>query len=260
MANGRSEKGVHGAAVATVNNDDSYNNNGVVSVRHQDPPQAAQFKNGGHEWEGGRTPHKKAQGGEASPISRPDHERAHAVADAGINAMDEDDSGNEDDALGDDDDDDANEGANNADDNADDDDDANDIASVERQTQRGRRSNPADRASGWRRATTPTKMLTKRRCSATARTINNDGPGGRKMTNDESASGGRGREPNHDRTVGTAIARTRTVLAGVQDFCQEPIALATLAVLNTPRQATKACWLPKRGPATAGTPTRRAMP
>ncbi len=60
VADGRSKKGVHGAAVATINDDDSYDNNGVVSVRHQDPPQAAQFKNGGHEWEGGRTPRKKA--------------------------------------------------------------------------------------------------------------------------------------------------------------------------------------------------------
>ncbi len=120
-----------------------------MSVRHQDPPQAAQFKNGGHEWEGGRTPRKKAQGGEASPISRPDHERAHAVAGAGINAMDKDDSGDADNALGDDDDNDANEGANDADDDVDDD-DANDIASVGRWTQRGRQSNPADRASGWR--------------------------------------------------------------------------------------------------------------
>jgi hypothetical protein len=156
VANGRSEKGMHGAAVATVNDDDSYNNDGVVSVRHQDPPQAAQFKNRGHELEGGRTPRKKAQGGEASPISRPDHERAHAVAGAGINTMDEDDSGDKDDTLGDDDDDDADEGANNADDDADAD-DANDIASVGRRTQRGRRSNPADRDSGWRRATTPTQ-------------------------------------------------------------------------------------------------------
>jgi hypothetical protein len=80
------------------------------------------------------------------------------------------------------------------------------------------------------------------------------------MTNNESASGGRGREPNHDRTVGTAVARTPTVLARVQDFHQDPIALAALAVLNTPRQATKACQLPERGPATAGTPTRRATP
>jgi hypothetical protein len=103
-------------------------------------------------------------------------------------------------------------------------------------------------------------MLTERRRGATARTINDDGPGGSKMTNDESASGGRGREPNHNRTVGPAVARTCTVLAGVQDFRQDPIALATLAVLNTPCQATKACWLPQRGPATAGTPTRRATP
>jgi hypothetical protein len=155
VADGRSEKGMQCAAVATVNDDDSYDNNDVVSVQHQDPPQAAQFKNGGHEWEGGRTPRKKARGGEASPISRPDHERAHAVAGAGINAMDEDNSGDEDNALGDDDDNNANEGTNDADDDADDD-DANDIASVGRRTQRGRRSNPADWASGWRQATMPT--------------------------------------------------------------------------------------------------------
>ncbi len=173
--------------------------------------------------------------------------------------MDEDDSGDEDNALGDDDDDDADEGANDADDDATDD-DANNIASVWRRTQRGRQSNPADQASGWRRATTPTKMLTERRRGATARTINDDGPGGSKMTNDESASGGRGREPNHDRTVGTAVAQTCTVLAGVQNLRQDPIALAALAVLNTPRQATKACRLPERGSATAGTPTRRVMP
>ncbi len=80
----------------------------------------------------------------------------------------------------------------------------------------------------------PTKMLTERRRGATARTVNNDGPGGGKITNDESASGGRGQEPNHERTVGTAVARTCTVLAGVQDFCQDPIPLAALAVLNDP--------------------------
>ncbi len=259
VADGRSEKGMHSATVATVNDNDSYDNNGVVSVRHQDPPQAAQFKNGGHKWEGGRTLRKKARGGEGSPISRPDHERADTVAGAGINAMDEDDSGDEDDALGDDDDDDADEGAKDADDDADDD-DANNIANVRRRTQRGRRSNPADQASGWRRATMPTKMLTERRRGATARTINDDGPGGSKMTNDESASGRRGRNPNHDRTVGTAVARKCTVLAGVQDFRQDPIALAVLAVLTTPRQATKACRLPERGPAMAGTLMRRAMP
>jgi hypothetical protein len=251
---------MHGAAVATVNDDDSYDNdNGVVSVRHRDPPQAAQFKNGGHEWEGGRTPRKKAQGGEASPISRPNHERAHAVAGARIDALDVDDLGDEDYALGDDDDNNADNGADDADDNADDN-DADNIASVGRRTQRGRRSDPADRASGWHQATTPTKMLTKRRCGATARTVNDDGPGGGKMTNNESASRGRGREPKHDRTGGPAVARTRTVLAGVQDFRQDPISLAALAVLNTPCQAAKACWLPEQGPATAGTPTRRATP
>jgi hypothetical protein len=105
--------------------------------------------NGGHEWEGGRTPRKKARGGEASPISRPDHKRAHEVDGAGINAMDEDDSGDEDDALGDDNDDNADEGTNDADDDANDD-DTNDITSVGRRTQRGRQSNSADRASGWR--------------------------------------------------------------------------------------------------------------
>jgi hypothetical protein len=231
VADGQSAKGMHGAAVATVDYDNSYNNDdGVASVRHQDPPQAAQFKNGGHEWEGGRTPRKKARGGEASPISRPDHKRAHAVAGAGIDAMDEDDSGDEDHTLGEDDDDDVDNDANDTDKDTNGN-DADDIASVGRQTQRGRQSNPADQASGWRRATTPTKMLTKRRRGATARTANDDGPGGRKMTNDESASRERGREPNHDRTVGTAVARTRTVLAGVQDFHQDPIALAALAVL-----------------------------
>jgi hypothetical protein len=245
---------MHGAAVATIDNDNSYDDDdGVASVRHRDPPQAAQFKNRGHKWEGGRTPRKKAQGGEASPISHPNHERAHAVAGAGIDAWDKDN------ALGDDDEDDADNGANDADDDAADD-DADDIVSVGRRTQRGRQSDPADRASGWCQATTPTKMLTERRRGATARTINDDGPRGGKMTNDESASGGRGQEPNHDRTVGPAVARSRTVLAGVQDFRQDPIALAALVVLNTPCQATKACRLPKRGPATAGTPTRRATP
>jgi hypothetical protein len=237
---------MHGATVATVNDDDSYDDdNGVASVWHQDPPQAAQFKNGGHEWEGGRTPRKKARGAEASPISRPNHERAHAVAGAGIDAWDEDDSGDEDNALGDDNDNNADNGANDANDDTDDD-DANDITSVGRRTQRGRRSDPADRASGWRRATTPTKILTKRRHGATPRTVNDDGPKGGKMTNDESASGGRGREPNHDRTVGPAVARTRTVLAGVQDFRQDPIALAALAVLNTPCQARKHVGCPSK--------------
>ncbi len=150
VADGRSAKGMHGAAVATVNDNDSYDNDdGVASVWHQDPPQAAQFKNGGHEWEGSRTPHKKAQGEEASPISHPDHERAHAVAGAGINAMDKDDSGDEDNALGNDNDDIADDNADDADNDADDD-DADDIASIGRRTQRGCPCNPADRASGWR--------------------------------------------------------------------------------------------------------------
>ncbi len=126
-----------------------------------------------------------------SPISCPNHERAHAVAGAGIDPMDKDDLGDEDDALGNDYDNDANDGADDADNDADNN-NADDLASVGRRTQRGRRSDPADWASGWRRATTPTKMLTKRRRGATTRTVNDDGPGGGKMTNDESASGGRG--------------------------------------------------------------------
>jgi hypothetical protein len=91
--------------------------------------------------EGGRTPRKKVRGEEASPISRPNHERAHAVAGAGIDTMDEDDSGDEDNALGDDDDDDSDHGADDADDDAyddADDDDADNIASVGRRTQRDR--------------------------------------------------------------------------------------------------------------------------
>jgi hypothetical protein len=137
VADGRSTKGMHGAAVATVNDNDSYDNDdGVVSIRHQGPPQAAQFKNGGHKWEGGRTPRKKARGREASPISRPDHERAHTVAGAGIDAMDKDDLGDKEDALGDNNDNNIDDGANDADDDADDD-NANNIASFGRRTQRG---------------------------------------------------------------------------------------------------------------------------
>jgi hypothetical protein len=108
--------------------------------------------------------------------------------------MEEDNLGDKDSALGDDDDDDADDGADDADDGAADN-DADNIASVGRRTQRGRRSNPADRASGWHQATTPTKMLTERRHGATARTVNNDGPGGSKMTNEESASRGGAESP-----------------------------------------------------------------
>ncbi len=252
VADDRAAKGMHGAAVATVDDDKSYDNdNGIASVWHQDPPRAAQFKDGGHEGEGGRTPCKKARGGEASPISRPDHKQAHAFTGAGIDAMDEGDLCDEDDVLGDEDD----------DDDDDDDDVADDFASVGRRTQGGRRSNPADRASDWRQQTTPTKMPTKSRLGATARTIDDDGPGGDRPTNDESASGGRGRKPNHDRTVGTAVARTRTVLAGVGDSSDKtPSLLPCLRCSTSPRQATKACRLPERGPAMAGTPTRRATP
>ncbi len=48
VADGQSAKGMHGAAVTSVVDDDSYDNDdGVASVRHQDPLQAAQFKNRG---------------------------------------------------------------------------------------------------------------------------------------------------------------------------------------------------------------------
>jgi hypothetical protein len=135
--------------------------------------------------------------------------------------MDEDNSCDEDNFLGDDDVDDK-------------DNDANDVAGVGRQTQGDRQNNPADRASDWRQETTPTKMPTESRLGATIRTFDDDGPGGDKPTDDESASGGRGRGPNHDRTAGTAVARTHIFFAGVRDFRQDPIALAALAVLNDP--------------------------
>jgi hypothetical protein len=112
------------------------------------------------------------------------------------------------------------------------DNDANDVAGIGRRTQGDRQNDPANRASDWCQETTPTKMPTESRLGATVRTLNDDGPGGDKPTNDESASGGRGCGPNQDGTVGTAVARTCTVLAGVQNFQQDPIALAALAVLN----------------------------
>ena len=34
--------------------------NGVASIRHRDPLRTAQFKDGGHKWEGGGTPRRKA--------------------------------------------------------------------------------------------------------------------------------------------------------------------------------------------------------
>jgi hypothetical protein len=95
------------------------------------------------------------------------------------------------------------------------DNDANNVAGVGRRTQGDCQNNPANRASDWRRETTPTKMPTESRLGTTVRTLDDDGPGGDKPTDDESASGGRGRGPNQDGTVGTAVARTRTVLAGV---------------------------------------------
>jgi hypothetical protein len=65
--------------------------------------------------------------------------------------MDEGDSCDKDNILGDEDD----------DDDDDDDDVADDFASVGRRTQGGCRSDPADRASDWRRETMPTKMPTE---------------------------------------------------------------------------------------------------
>ena len=116
--------------------------------------------------------------------------------------MDRDNLCDEDDFLGNDNDNDEDANANN-------------VAGVGRQTQGDRQTDPANRASDWRQETTPTKMPTKSRLGATARTFYDDGLGGNKPTKDESASGGRGRGPNHDRTAGTAVARTCTVLAGV---------------------------------------------
>jgi hypothetical protein len=137
-----------------------------------------------------------------SPLSRPNHERAYTVAGAGIDAMDRDDLCDEGDFLGDNDDDDK-------------DADADNVVGVGRRTQGDRQNNPADWASDWRQETRPTKMPSKSRLGATVRTFYDDGPGGDKPTDDESASGGRGCGPNHDRTAGTAVARTCTVLAGV---------------------------------------------
>jgi hypothetical protein len=136
------------------------------------------------------------------PLSCPNHKREYTVAGAGINAMNRDDSCDEDDFLGDDKDD----GKDN---------DADDVAGVGRRTQGDHQNDPADRASDWRRETMPTKMPTKSRLGATIRTFYNDGPGGNKPTDNESASGGRGHEPNHNRTAGTAVAQTRMVLAKV---------------------------------------------
>jgi hypothetical protein len=134
------------------------------------------------------------------------------------------------------------------DDDDDKDNNANDVAGVGRRTQEDRRNDPADRASDWRRETTPTKMPTKSRLGATVRTLNDDGPGGNKPTDDESASGGRGCGPNQDGTVGTAVARMHTVLAGVQNFRQDPIALAALAVLNESTTGDKNMWAARARP------------
>jgi hypothetical protein len=91
-------------------------------------------------------------------------------------------------------------------------------------------------------------MPTKSRLGATVRTLDNDCPGGNKPTDDESASGGRGRGPNQDGTVGTAVARTRTVLAGVRNFQQDPIALAALAVLNESTTGNESMWAARARP------------
>ncbi len=130
----------------------------------------------------------------------------------------------------------------------DEDNDANDVVGIGRRTQGDRRNNPADRASDWRQETTPTKMPTKSRLGATIRTLDDDGLGGDKLTDNESASGGRGRGPNQDGMVGTAVARTCTVLAGVQNFQQDPIALAALAVLNESTTGDKNMWAAQARP------------
>jgi hypothetical protein len=94
----------------------------------------------------------------------------------------------------------------------------------------------------------PTKRPTESRLGATVRTLDDDGPGGNKPTNDESASGGRGRGPNQDGVVGTAVAQTRTVLAGVRNFRQNPIAPAALAVLNKSTTGNKSMWAARARP------------
>jgi hypothetical protein len=104
------------------------------------------------------------------------------------------------------------------DDDNDKDNDADNVAGVGRRTQGDCQNDPADRASDWRLEMTPTKRPTESRLGATIRTLDDDGPGGDKPTNDESASGGRGRGPNQDGMVGTAVTRTCTVLAGVRNF------------------------------------------
>jgi hypothetical protein len=128
------------------------------------------------------------------------------------------------------------------------DNDADDVAGIERRTQRDHQNNPADRASDWRQETTPTEMPTESRLGATVRTLDDDGPGGDKPTDDESASRGRGRGPNQDGMVGTAVARMRTVLAGVQNFQQDPIALAVLAVLNDSTTGDESMWAARARP------------
>jgi hypothetical protein len=75
---GVATRGMPTGAPLTMDDDNEYVNNtraartarptarmmalvdGVASIRHRDPLQAAQFKDGGHEWEGSRTPRKKA--------------------------------------------------------------------------------------------------------------------------------------------------------------------------------------------------------
>jgi hypothetical protein len=134
------------------------------------------------------------------------------------------------------------------DDDDDKDSDADDVAGVGRPTQGDCQNDPANRASDWRRETTPTKRPTKSRMGATIRTLDDDGPGGDKPTDDESASGGRGRGPNQDGMVGTAVARTHTVLAGVRNFRQNPIAPAALAVLSESTTGNKSMWAARARP------------
>jgi hypothetical protein len=70
-----STKGVPSARVETSDDDDSYNDN-VASIGHRNPPRAAKLDDRGSKPEiAGRTPRKKARGGEASLLFRLDCER-----------------------------------------------------------------------------------------------------------------------------------------------------------------------------------------
>jgi hypothetical protein len=70
-----SAKGAPSTGVETLDDDDSYDKD-VASVGRRNPPRAAKLDDRGSELEiAGRTPCKKAQGGEASLLFRLDCER-----------------------------------------------------------------------------------------------------------------------------------------------------------------------------------------